>query len=83
MEWSEKLLHISKVMCLCFLFIHVKNNCFVYISFCRINPYGLVEIVEVIVDHITDKKEAIEFLGKIKDKVKICDEAVWYVQVSL
>lgn len=48
----------------------------------RINPYGLVEIVEVIVEHITDKKEAVEFLNKIKDKVKICDEAVWYVQVS-
>ncbi|XP_061392288.1 26S proteasome non-ATPase regulatory subunit 13 [Musca vetustissima] len=47
----------------------------------KINPYGLVEIVEVIVDHITDKKEAIEFLNKIKDKVKICDEAVWYTQV--
>ena len=52
-----------------------------FITF-RINPYGLVEIVEVIVDHITDKKEAVEFLSKIKDKVKICDEAVWYVQVS-
>lgn len=37
--------------------------------------------MEVIVEHITDKKEAIEFLTKIKDKVKICDEAVWYVQV--
>lgn len=41
-----------------------------------------MEIVEVIVEHITDKKEAIEFLNKIKDKVKICDEAVWYTQVS-
>lgn len=47
----------------------------------KINPYGLVQIVEVIVEHIADKKEAVEFLGKIKDKVKICDEAVWYVQV--
>lgn len=47
----------------------------------RINPYGLVEIVEVIVEHIADKNEAVEFLNKIKDKVKICDEAVWYTKV--
>lgn len=39
-------------------------------------------MVEVIVAHMSDKKEAIEFLEKIKDKVKICDEAVWYVQVK-
>lgn len=48
---------------------------------CRINPYGLIQILEVVVDNIGDKKEAIEFLEKMKDKVKICDEAVWYLQV--
>lgn len=48
---------------------------------CRINPYGLIQILEVVVDNISDKKEAIEFLEKMKDKVKICDEAVWYLQV--
>uniref|UniRef100_A0A1A9VS58 26S proteasome non-ATPase regulatory subunit 13 n=1 Tax=Glossina austeni TaxID=7395 RepID=A0A1A9VS58_GLOAU len=47
----------------------------------KINPYGLVQILEVVVEHISDKKEAIEFLTKLKDKIKICDEAVWYVQV--
>lgn len=50
-------------------------------SFPRINPYGLIQILEVVVDNISDKKEAIEFLEKMKDKVKICDEAVWYLQV--
>jgi len=48
---------------------------------CRINPYGLIQILEVVVDNIGDKKEAIDFLEKMKDKVKICDEAVWYLQV--
>ncbi|KAH8312824.1 hypothetical protein KR044_013095 [Drosophila immigrans] len=47
----------------------------------KINPYGLIQILEVVVDNISDKKEAIEFLEKVKDKVKICDEAVWYLQV--
>ncbi|XP_034663778.1 26S proteasome non-ATPase regulatory subunit 13 [Drosophila subobscura] len=47
----------------------------------KINPYGLIQILEVVVDNISDKTEAIEFLEKIKDKVKICDEAVWYLQV--
>ncbi|KAH8281153.1 hypothetical protein KR054_012507 [Drosophila jambulina] len=47
----------------------------------KINPYGLIQILEVVVDNISDKKEAIEFLEKMKDKVKICDEAVWYLQV--
>lgn len=49
----------------------------------RINPYGLVQILEVIVDHIPDKKEAVDFLEKFKDKVKVCDEATWYIQVKL
>lgn len=48
----------------------------------RINPYGLVEIVSVIVSFIADKKEAVEFLEKLKEKVKICDEAVWFCRVS-
>ncbi|XP_017084156.1 26S proteasome non-ATPase regulatory subunit 13 [Drosophila eugracilis] len=47
----------------------------------KINPYGLIQILEVVVDNIGDKKEAIDFLEKMKDKVKICDEAVWYLQV--
>ncbi|XP_054725372.1 26S proteasome non-ATPase regulatory subunit 13 [Anastrepha obliqua] len=47
----------------------------------KINPYGLVEILEVVVEHISDKKEAVEFLDKLKDKVNICDEAVWYIRV--
>ncbi|XP_033164191.1 26S proteasome non-ATPase regulatory subunit 13 [Drosophila mauritiana] len=47
----------------------------------KINPYGLIQILEVVVDNIGDKKEAIEFLEKMKDKVKICDEAVWDLQV--
>ena len=47
----------------------------------KINPYGLVQILEVLVDHISDKKEAVEFLEKLKEKVKICDEAIWYIQV--
>ncbi|TDG47541.1 hypothetical protein AWZ03_005980 [Drosophila navojoa] len=47
----------------------------------KINPYGLIQILEVVVDNINDKKEAIQFLEKMKDKVKICDEAVWYLQV--
>ncbi|KAH8278995.1 hypothetical protein KR018_012144 [Drosophila ironensis] len=47
----------------------------------KINPYGLIQILEVVVDNTGDKKEAIDFLEKMKDKVKICDEAVWYLQV--
>ncbi|XP_034115061.1 26S proteasome non-ATPase regulatory subunit 13 [Drosophila albomicans] len=47
----------------------------------KINPYGLIQILEVVVDNISDKKESIDFLEKFKDKVKICDEAVWYLQV--
>lgn len=48
----------------------------------RINPYGLVQMAEVIVGHMSNKKEAIDFLEKLRDKVKICDEAVWYIQVK-
>lgn len=47
----------------------------------KINPYGLVEILAVVVGHISDKSEAVQFLGKLKDKVKINDEAVWYCRV--
>lgn len=49
--------------------------------FSRINPYGLVEILAVIVLQIVDKTEAIAFLEKTKEKVKICDEAVWLCRV--
>lgn len=47
----------------------------------RINPYGLVEIVAVVVEHIADKKEANEFLRKLQEKVKVCEEAVWFCKV--
>jgi 26S proteasome regulatory subunit N9 len=40
-----------------------------------------VEIVSVIVGHISDKKEAVAFLEKLKEKVKICDEATWMCKV--
>ncbi|GAB0092455.1 26S proteasome non-ATPase regulatory subunit 13 [Sergentomyia squamirostris] len=48
----------------------------------KINPYGLVEILSVVVSHITDKKEALNLLEKLKEKVKICDEAVWFCKVQ-
>lgn len=41
----------------------------------RINPLALAEIVVFIVKQITDPKQAIEFLEKIKEKVKSNDEA--------
>ncbi|CRK87907.1 CLUMA_CG001694, isoform A [Clunio marinus] len=47
----------------------------------KINPFGLVEILSVIIAHMKDKKEAIAFIEKLKDKVKICDEAVWMCKV--
>jgi len=47
----------------------------------KINPYGLVEILAVVVGYISDKKEAVLFLDKLKEKVKINDEAVWYCRV--
>lgn len=47
----------------------------------KINPYGLVEILAVVVGFISDKKEAVKFLEKAKEKVKVNDEAVWYCRV--
>lgn len=47
----------------------------------KINPYGLVEIVTVVISFIADKKEAVAFLEKLKDKVKVCDEALWMCKV--
>uniref|UniRef100_A0A8W7PP43 26S proteasome non-ATPase regulatory subunit 13 n=1 Tax=Anopheles coluzzii TaxID=1518534 RepID=A0A8W7PP43_ANOCL len=47
----------------------------------KINPYGLVEILTVVISYLSDKKEAIAFLEKLKDKVKICDQAVWMCKV--
>lgn len=47
----------------------------------KINPFALVEIISVIVGHMSDKKEAVGFIEKLKDKVKICDEAIWLCQV--
>lgn len=42
-----------------------------------------MEIVSVIVSFIGEKKEAVEFLEKLKEKVKICEEAVWFCRVSI
>jgi len=47
----------------------------------KINPYGLVEILTTVIGYISDKKEAIAFIEKLKDKVKINDEAVWMCKV--
>lgn len=47
----------------------------------RINPYGLVEICCVVASHIADKAEANKFLAKLQEKVKVCDEAVWFCRV--
>lgn len=47
----------------------------------KINPYGLVEILTVVISHISDKKEAIAFIEKLKEKVKVCDEAMWMCKV--
>lgn len=47
----------------------------------KINPYGLVEIISVVVSHIVDKKEAVAVLETLKDKVKVCDEALWMCKV--
>lgn len=41
----------------------------------------LVEILSVLVAHTSDKTEAVAFLEKLKEKVKICDEAVWLCKV--
>lgn len=47
----------------------------------KINPFGLVEIASVIIGHMSDKTEAVAFIEKLKDKVKMCDEAVWMCKV--
>lgn len=47
----------------------------------KINPFALVDILTVVIGHMEDKKEAIAFIEKLKDKVKICDEAVWMCKV--
>lgn len=47
----------------------------------KINPFGLVEICSVLTGHMSDKKEAVAFIEKLKDKVKVCDEAVWLCKV--
>lgn len=47
----------------------------------KINPYGLVEILSVVVGFISDKSEAVKFLEKAKEKVKVNDEAVWFCRV--
>ena len=47
----------------------------------KINPFGLVEILTTVISFISDKKEAVAFIEKLKEKVKICDEAVWLCKV--
>lgn len=47
----------------------------------KINPYGLVEILTVVISFIAEKKEAVAFLEKLKEKVKVCDEALWMCKV--
>ncbi|XP_058839846.1 26S proteasome non-ATPase regulatory subunit 13-like [Topomyia yanbarensis] len=47
----------------------------------KMNPYGLVQILTVVISFIEDKKEAIAFLEKLKEKVKVCDEALWMCKV--
>jgi len=47
----------------------------------KINPFGLVEICSVIIECISDKKEAVAFIEKLKEKVKVCDEAIWLCKV--
>lgn len=47
----------------------------------KINPYGLVEICAVIVGFISDKTEAVQFLEKLTEKVKVSDESVWFCKV--
>lgn len=47
----------------------------------KINPYGLVEIACVIVNYISDKTEAVQFLEKLVEKVKVSDESVWFCRV--
>lgn len=48
----------------------------------KINPYGLVEILTIVVAFISDKSEAVAFLGRLTQKVKQSDESVWYCRVQ-
>jgi len=69
--------------------VFVKDSCFaqgdgllqLYHNFLadfehRINPLSLVEIILIVIQQITDAKEALAFLEKIKEKVKASDESV-------
>lgn len=47
----------------------------------KINPHTLVEILSIIVSFITDKTEAVQFLEKLAEKVKVSDESVWLCRV--
>lgn len=47
----------------------------------RINPFALVEILSTVIAHMSNKKEAVGFIDMLKEKVKMCDEAVWLCQV--
>lgn len=48
----------------------------------KINPYGLVEMLSVVVGFISDKTEAVKFLEKLVEKVKVSDESVWFCRVQ-
>lgn len=48
----------------------------------KINPYGLVEILTIVVSFISDKNEAVQFLERLAEKVKINDQSVWYCRVQ-
>lgn len=47
----------------------------------KVNPFMLVEILTVIISYIKNKQDAVAFIEKLKDKVKMCDEAVWMCKV--
>ncbi|CAG5126461.1 unnamed protein product [Candidula unifasciata] len=49
----------------------------------RINPLSLAELCVIIVRQISDPKQAVEFLEKIRDKVKSCDEAKVLIMTSI
>lgn len=49
----------------------------------KVDPFGLVEILVTVIDAISEKKDAVAFIEKLKHKVKICDKAIWLCKVYL
>ena len=47
----------------------------------KINPYALVEILSTVIGFISDKSEAVKFLDKLAEKVKVSEESVWFCRV--